>query len=66
MFFSRNKKNNVYTCKPPIYYIKVGVKGIKIIQVSFRDAVADSICIIYIWLLDLHTKFGNADVIYAC
>ena len=31
MFLSRNKKNNVYTCKPQFYYIKVGFKGVKII-----------------------------------
>ena len=31
MFFSRNKKNNVYPSKPQFYYIKVGFKGIKII-----------------------------------
>ena len=31
MFFSRNKKNSVYPCKPQFYYIKVGFKGIKII-----------------------------------
>ena len=27
---SRNKKNNVYPCKPKFYYIKVGFKGVKI------------------------------------
>ena len=27
MFSSRNKKNNVYPCKPKFYYIKVGFKG---------------------------------------
>ena len=27
MFLSRNKKNNVYPCKPQFYYIKVGSKG---------------------------------------
>ena len=27
---SRNKKNNVYPCKPQFYYIKVGFKGVKI------------------------------------
>ena len=27
----RNKKNNLYPCKPQFYYIKVGVKGVKII-----------------------------------
>ena len=31
MFLSRNKKNNVYPCKPQFYYIKVGLKGINII-----------------------------------
>ena len=37
MFLSRNKKNNVYPCKPQFYYIKVGFKGVKIIQVCFCD-----------------------------
>ena len=27
MFLSRNKKNNVYPCKPQFYYPKVGFKG---------------------------------------
>ena len=27
MFLSRNKKNNVYPCKPQFYYIKLGFKG---------------------------------------
>ena len=31
MFSSRNKKNNVYPCKPQFYYIKVEFKGVKII-----------------------------------
>ena len=30
MFLSRDKKNNVYPCKPQFYYIKVGFKGVKI------------------------------------
>ena len=38
MFLSRNKKNNVYPCKPQLYYIKVGFKGVKNIQACFRDA----------------------------
>ena len=29
MFLSRNKKNNVYPCKPQFYNIKVGFKGVK-------------------------------------
>ena len=31
MFLSKNKKNNVYPCKPQFYYIKVGFEGVKII-----------------------------------
>ena len=30
MFLSKNKKNNVYPCKPQFYCIKVGFKGVKI------------------------------------
>ena len=31
MFLGRNKKNNVYPCKPQFYYMKVGFKGVKVI-----------------------------------
>ena len=31
MFLGRNKKNNVYPCKLQFYYIKVGLKDVKII-----------------------------------
>ena len=31
MFFSRNKKNNVYPCKTQFYCIKVGFNGVNII-----------------------------------
>ena len=31
MFLGRNKKNNVFPCKPQFYYIKVGFKGVKTI-----------------------------------
>ena len=36
---SRNKKNNVYPCKPQFYYIKGGFKGVKFIYACFRDAM---------------------------
>ena len=39
---SRNKNNNIYPCKPQFYYIKVGFKGVKIIQVCFRDVFRGS------------------------
>ena len=35
----RNKKNNVYPCKPQFYYIKVGFKGVKTICAYFIDHV---------------------------
>ena len=31
MCLNRNKKNNIYPCKPQFYFIKVGFKGVKII-----------------------------------
>ena len=37
MFLSRNKKNNVYPRKPTFYNIKMGFKGVKIIQACYRD-----------------------------
>ena len=40
MLLSRNKKNNVYPCKPQFYYIKVGFKGVKIVKACFRDGAA--------------------------
>ena len=30
IFFSRNKKNSVYPCKPQFFYLKVRFKGVKI------------------------------------
>ena len=38
---SRNKKNNVYPCKPQFYYIKVRFKGVKIIYACFRDVLRE-------------------------
>ena len=35
MFLSRNKRNNVYPCKPQFYYIKVGFGGLKIYRYVF-------------------------------
>ena len=43
MLLSINKKNNVYSCKPQFYYIKVGFKGIKIIYACFRDGRLSSV-----------------------
>ena len=35
MFLSKNKKNNVYPCKPQFYYIKVGLRGSKLYRQVF-------------------------------
>ena len=37
IFLSRNKKNNVYPCKPQFYYVKKGSEGVKIIRACFCD-----------------------------
>ena len=39
MFLSRNKKNDVYPCKPQFYYIKVGFKGSTLYSRRFRDVI---------------------------
>ena len=38
---------NEYPCKPKFYYIKVGLKGVSIIYVCFRDAFYDCINTVY-------------------
>ena len=48
MFLSRNKKNNVYPCKPQFYYIKVGFKGVNIIWACFRDDAEVKLSLEYI------------------
>ena len=35
MFLSRNKKNNIYPCKPQFYYIKWGLRGSKLYRYVF-------------------------------
>ena len=35
MYLSRNKKNNVYPCKPQFYYIKVGLRGSELYRYVF-------------------------------
>ena len=52
MFWGKNKKNNVYPCKPQFYYIKVGFKRLKIIQVCFRD----------VWLLHEQPNFNGSNI----
>ena len=44
MFLSRNKRNNVYFCKPQFYYIKGGFEGVIIIKACFRD-VLKKVCV---------------------
>ena len=39
MIMSRNKKINVYPCKPQFYFVKLGFKGGKTIKACFLDDV---------------------------
>ena len=48
-------KNNVYPCKLQFYYIKVGFKGIKIIQVYFRVSTVFSFASLF--LIPFRTYF---------
>ena len=41
MFLQKIRKNNVYPCKPQFYYIKVGLKGVKIMKAGFRDDIME-------------------------
>ena len=60
IFLSRNKKNKVYPCKPQFYYIKVGFKGVKIIQACFRDYCKTlNICDIKIWRFEGKSLFAD-------
>ena len=43
MFLSRNKKINVYPCKPQFYGTKVGFKGIKTVSVSWLNSMPSKI-----------------------
>ena len=44
MFLSRNKKANVYHCKPHVYCIKVGFKGVKLYRrVSVMCPLTDTL-----------------------
>ena len=47
MFFSRNKKNNVYPCKPQFYYIKVGLRGSKLYRYVFVMSLLWYLVILY-------------------
>ena len=57
MLLSRNKKNNVYPCKPQFYYINVGFKGVTIIYACFRDVYWITNFNIYIKMLNYETEF---------
>ena len=42
MLLSRNKKNNIYPCKPQFYHIKVGFKGSKLYRYVFAIHINDT------------------------
>ena len=67
MFSSRNKKNNVYPCKPQFHYIKVGLKRVKIIYACFRDVRGQFACNVkaYIFLKKKKNKKKKKNEIYS-
>ena len=64
-FSSRTKKNNVYSCKPQFYYIKVGFEGVKMLYVCFRDVI---LCILHMFEGTFSLKVAHVyvDVFYFC
>ena len=59
MFLSRNKKNNVYPCKPQFYHIKVGFKGVKLYRYVLLMTYfsRDSMLFILQWTLKIYFHF---------
>ena len=48
IFFSRNKKNNLYPCKPQFYYIKWSLRGLVIdrfMQLLFSLLIVSNLCL---------------------
>ena len=62
MFLSKNKKNNVYPCKPQFYYIQVGFKGVNILKACFCDANYK----VKHQLLPPHSLIRPFSVVYRC
>ena len=42
--FGAKIRKNVYPCKPPFYFIKVGCKGVFVTRTCFRDVFHDLNC----------------------
>ena len=68
MFLSRNKKNNVYPCKPQFYYIKVGFKLYRYVFVMIFNGSDPALFVIkymnfyqqnqVIWLAGIRSERG--------
>ena len=72
MFLCRNKKNNLFPCKPQFYYIKVGVKGSKLYMYVFVMSSLHFVplegCPLWFWhFLGLFTYMSRTkSYIYMC
>ena len=51
LFSSRNKKNNVYPCKPQFNYIKVGLRGSKLYRHVFVMDVTCGKAKLCLWMV---------------
>ena len=54
--FGAKIRRNVYPCKPQIYYIKVGSKGVFITRTCFPNVISISRCAAYKHLYFSHMK----------
>ena len=75
LFLSRNKKNNVYPCKPQFYYIKVGFTGSKLYRrvfVMVLKYLPSNICLSYVcsvwdtvWIAGTYVDFLYLSLMYS-
>ena len=54
MFWSKNKRKKVYSCKPQFYYIKMGCKGVFVTRTCFRD--------VDLFKIGIHRVGGNTSM----
>ena len=65
MFLSRNKKNNLYPCKPQFYYIKVGLNGSKSKRHVFVMCMLHMYILIQLVYFHQDISFGQAkEILY--
>ena len=58
MFKSKNKKKNEYPCKPQLFYIKMGCKGVYISRICYPDVLSKA-SLGLTWCLNPEDRFSR-------